>query len=321
VDFGEIRLIGLNTETATKLLLTLAVVGALTLTRTMVSAGIGVAAPRGHNARWAFWTRQGLSLAGAVVLLLAIVSIWFDDPARLASVIGLATAGLAIAAQRAVTAFAGYLVIMRGRTFTVGDRIKLGGVHGDVIALGFLQTRILEMGQPPDVNAQDEPGMWVRARQFTGRVVTVTNDKLFDEPVYNFTREFPFIWEEMRFPIPYHADRARAERILFETARSVTSNSRAESDRAREYLQERYGVQLEPHDPRVFWRLTDNWLELTVRFVVPEHGIREIKDAFTRRALAGFDHAGIEIASATIELIRMPPLIVRADDVPTSPAR
>jgi small-conductance mechanosensitive channel len=48
------------------------------------------------------------------------------------------------AAQRAVTAFAGYLVIMRGKTFTVGDRIKMGGVRGDVIALGFLRTRILE---------------------------------------------------------------------------------------------------------------------------------------------------------------------------------
>ena len=33
---------------------------------------------------------------------------------------GFATAGLAIAAQRAVTSFAGYLVVMRGHTFTVG---------------------------------------------------------------------------------------------------------------------------------------------------------------------------------------------------------
>lgn len=306
MEFADVRLIGLNAEGAAKLLMTLAVIGALTLIRLLLSLVIAAMTRHTPRDRWAFWTRQALSLGAFVIFVIVVLSIWFDDPARLASAIGLAGAGLAIAAQRAVTAFAGYLVIMRGRTFTVGDRIKIGGVHGDVIALGFLQTRILEMGQPPDVNAQDEPGMWVRARQFTGRIVTVTNDKLFDEPVFNFTREFPFIWEEVHVPIPYRADRAAAERILLEAARAVTSEVRDDSDRARDRLQRVYGVNLEPHEPRVFCRITDNWIDLAVRFVVPEHGIRETKDAFTRRVLADFDQAGIEVASTTIEVSRVP---------------
>ena len=37
-----------------------------------------------------------------------------------------------------MTSFAGYLVIMRIKTFTIGDRIKMGGVRGDVISLGLL---------------------------------------------------------------------------------------------------------------------------------------------------------------------------------------
>ena len=61
--------------------------------------------------------------------------------------------------------------------------------------------------------------MWVHSRQFTGRIVTVTNDKVFDEPVYNYTHEFPYIWEEMRLPVRYQDDRARAERILLDAAR------------------------------------------------------------------------------------------------------
>ena len=36
-----------------------------------------------------------------------------------------------------------------GRIFNVGDRITAGGVRGDVIALGFMQTTIMEMGRPP----------------------------------------------------------------------------------------------------------------------------------------------------------------------------
>ena len=44
------------------------------------------------------------------------------------------TAGLAFALQNVVTSFAGYFVILRGKTFNVGDRIVMGGVRGDVIA-------------------------------------------------------------------------------------------------------------------------------------------------------------------------------------------
>ena len=89
-----------------------------------------------------------------------------------------------------MTAIAGYLVIVRGNTFSVGERITMGGVRGDVVSLGFIQTRILEMGQPPSVQTAN-PAMWVRARQYTGRIVTVTNDKVFDTPIYNYTRDFP----------------------------------------------------------------------------------------------------------------------------------
>ena len=149
--------------------------------------------------RFQFWTRQGIRLFTTAVLLIGLVSIWFNNPSQLASAAAFVTAGLAIASQRMITAFAGYLIILRGENFNVGDRIVMGGVRGDVIALGFMQTTIMEMGQPPGEQA-DAPSLWVSARQYTGRIVTVTNDKIFDTPVYNYTSEFPYIWEEMRHP-------------------------------------------------------------------------------------------------------------------------
>ena len=45
--------------------------------------------------------------------------------------------------------------------------------------------------------------------------------------------------------------------------------------------------------------MTDNWLELTVRFLAPDHGIREIKDRMSRDILAALDKAEIGIASGT----------------------
>src|SRR3954469_5216728 len=183
MDLFGIKFIGATHQTAVKLGLTAAVVIGVVAVRLLVVA-IARAITRRANSRALFWTKQSSSLAALVLVLAACVSIWFDDPSRLTTVLGLATAGIAIAAQKAVTSFAGYLVIMRGETFTVGDRIKMGGVRGDVIALGFLQTRIMEVGQPNEVNEQEDPGMWVRARQFSGRIVTITNDKVFEEPIY-----------------------------------------------------------------------------------------------------------------------------------------
>jgi small-conductance mechanosensitive channel len=313
VDVAGIRLIGATSETAVRILLTLGAIGIIIAIRVLIVACARAVGGERRNRRVLFWIRQGSSLTAFVVILVATISIWFDSVARLTTVAGFVTAGLAVAAQRAVTAFAGYLVIMRGKTFTVGDRIKMGGVRGDVIALGFLQTRILEMGQPPDVNEQEQPGMWVRARQYSGRIVTVTNDKVFDTPVYNFTRELPFIWEEISLPVPYGADRSRAEEILTAAARHATQNFAGASDPARSAFDAKYHVHLDQPEPRVYWRLTDNWLELTVRFLVPEHGIREIKDAMSRHILSELDAAHIEIASATLEIVGLPPVRVQRD--------
>jgi len=311
VELLGVKLIGLDSNVLHKLALTIAALAIVVAIRYLVVFVLRILTGRHRNDRLTFWTRQGTSLAMVALAIVALISIWFDNPTRLGTAAGFVTAGLAIAAQRAVTAFAGYLVIMRGKTFTVGDRIKMGGVRGDVIALGFLQTRILEMGQPPDVNEQEDPGMWVRARQYTGRIVTVTNDKLFDEPVYNFTREFSFIWEEMPIPVPYRGDRARAEQILLDTARKATEGYATEANAERDRVQREYGIQLDEYAPRVFWRLTDNWVELSVRFIVPARGVRGIKDQMTRTILAEFDRAGLEIASSTIEISRVAPVPIK----------
>jgi small-conductance mechanosensitive channel len=212
--------------------------------------------------------------------------------------------------QQVVTAIAGYFVILRGSTFTVGDRISMGGVRGDVLRLGFIQTTIMEMGQPPSVQGAD-PAMWVKSRQFTGRIVTVSNAKIFAEPVFNYTRDFPFIWEEMALPITYQADRGQAEAILLEAAKRHAVDPDAMPVEAKAHLQERFGVDPIDLAPRVFYRITDNWLELTVRFILGTHQIRGAKDAMSRYILGELEAADIGIASATYDIVGFPPIELR----------
>jgi small-conductance mechanosensitive channel len=99
----------------------------------------------------------------------------------------------------------------------------------------------------------------------TGRIVTVTNDKIFDEPVYNYSRDFPFLWGEMRVGISYSADYARAEEILLDVARRHTVSLRDLGEKAVQEMERRYFMRSADLEPRVFWRMTDNWVELSLR--------------------------------------------------------
>ena len=310
--FGDIRLVGVNAENGIKLLLTLAFFAIVFGVRWVISGVIRFGLRARHDEKSRFWSQQGVNLATALLLLIGLLSIWFDDPTRLATGIGLVSAGLAFALQRVITAIAGYFVILRGEMFSIGDRISMGGVRGDVVGLGFIKTTIMEMGQPPAVQSAD-PAMWVRSRQYTGRVVSVTNDKIFDEPVFNFSRDFPFIWEEMTIPIAYTDDRDRVEQILLDAVETHTVELTELGQDALNQLRERYFTQPVDLQPKVYYRITDNWLELTVRFITREHGVREVKDAISRDILAALDAAGIGIASATYEIVGLPPIRVVRD--------
>jgi small-conductance mechanosensitive channel len=305
LELFDVRLVGLSEGNGQKLLLTVAFVLAVVLLRLLLNAAVRVVL-RGREERPVrFWSHQGVSIAVALLLVLGLLSIWFDDPQQLATVMGLASAGVAFALQKVVTSVAGYFVILRGGVFSVGDRILMAGVRGDVIALNFTRTTIMEMGQPPG-ERPDDPNVWVRSRQFTGRIVTVTNDKIFDEAVFNYSRDFPYIWEELTIPVTYKDDRRRAEEIMLEVVSRHTVEIHEMGHEALEKMRGRYFVHVGDLKPRVFMRLTDNWLELSCRFLARDHGVREMKDEMSREILDAFDEAGIGIASATYEIVGLP---------------
>lgn len=315
MEIYGVKFIGLNAQAGEKLLFSLVLILLFLIVQRVLRA---VGLLLGSHERMRFWYRQTVGVVTTVLLVLGLISIWFDKPGNLATAVGLVSAGLVFALQQVVTAVAGYVVILRGQTFNVGDRIRMGGVRGDVIALNFIQTIIMEMGEPPAVQTE-APAMWVMGRQFTGRIVSVSNSMIFSEPVYNYSRDFPLIFEEMDLPIAYDADRERAERILLDVAEKHTRRLREEAEGAIQTMMQRYAMPPADLGPRVFYRITDNWLELGLRFVAPAHGARELKDAMSREILAAFDEAKIGIASGTYDIVGLPPVRVTLD-TPIPPA-
>jgi small-conductance mechanosensitive channel len=177
VQILGIRLVGANAENGKKLIFTVAFLAALVLLRWIIKTIISPVIPGHPSEGFKFWSRQAVNVTFAALVILGLVSIWFDDPTRLTTAAGLVTAGLAFASQRAITSLAGYFIILRGKTFNVGDRIQMGGVRGDVIALGFMQTTIMEMGQAPGEQSGSEcrsAGRSCRMKIYRGNVFART---------------------------------------------------------------------------------------------------------------------------------------------------
>lgn len=297
--FG-VTMIGVSGRTVLKVLLSAVLLVVLwsfnSLARTVVRLVTG---PAGSASR--FWSKQGVQLLTALVAVLGLVSIWVTPGTDLTVGVGLVSAGLAFALQKVIASLAGYFVILRGRVFAVGDRIAVGAVRGDVMSLGFLRTTVMEMGAPASMSGS-ETGNWVPSRQFTGRVVTVSNGVIFDEAVYNYTRGFPFLWEEISVNLPFDVDLRVVDELFLGCADRHTRELSDQAMTSMQRMSRRYAVDVREFGPQVFISLQEDWILVTVRFVIGSHGGRAVKDAISRDLVAALQEAGITPASVVYDI-------------------
>ena len=115
--------------------------------------------------------------------------------------IGVAGAVIAFALQEVIVSVAGWFAITFSHFYKTGDRIQLGGIKGDVIDIGILRTTIMEIGE------------WVKGDNYNGRVVRVANSFVFKEPVFNYSGDFPFLWDEISVPIKYGSDYSKTRHM------------------------------------------------------------------------------------------------------------
>ena len=128
---------GVGRQLVVSVILVAVVIGFRALVTAALRRTHPVETHEGASERRRFWVRQASKLLAFVVLVAGLMVVWVGDTARFATIAGLLTAGIAVALQRVITAMAAYLIILRGRVFTVGDRITIGGVRGDVVRLGL----------------------------------------------------------------------------------------------------------------------------------------------------------------------------------------
>lgn len=238
-------------------------------------------------------TRNTLFVMAGLFLL----AIWLGAGTNFAMTMGVFGAGIAFASQEVIGSFAGYLNIVIGGVFHIGDRISVGEVVGDVIDIGMLRTTVMEIEG------------WVRADQYTGRVVTVANRMVFSDSVFNYTQDWPYIWDEIMLPITYDSDWRLAGQIMLEHGREYTVDSQEQAKSKFDALRRRYPLQETAVEPSLYLVMTDNWIEMTLRYIVDPRKRRGMTSNLHRGLLQRFEsEEEITIASATFEMVGFPPL-------------
>ncbi len=218
------------------------------------------------------------AMTSIAVWLLAFgiaLSVLAGDVRALVGSIGLVGLALSWALQTPIESFTGWLLNSFQGYYRVGDRIAVGDVFGDVYAIDFLTTTVWEIGGPGRQG-------FVNAEQPTGRLITFPNSEILTGTVTNLTRDFPFVWDELVYPVANESELRYARDVVEQVARQTLGEDMAGPAAEYERLLQVSGLEMRiPHAPVVFLSLDDAWTNLTVRYLVPARGRRLAKSALS----------------------------------------
>lgn len=198
------------------------------------------------------WTAT-LRNISVLVFLLGMVVIWATELRTFAlSVVALAAA-LVLAAKELLMCMSGAMLRASGNAFSIGHRVEVGGVRGDVIDHGLLTTTILETG----------PG-----HQRTGRTVVLPNSVFLSTPVVNETLTDEYVLHVVTVPSRRDEYWDEREQALLTAAREAAEEWLEPARRAMEEAGRRHALPTFGLEPRVVVHLASP-SELTLAVRVP----------------------------------------------------
>ncbi len=238
------------------------------------------------------YRRQKMANTLALVFTVAcVVLLWARSLQHTSTFLGLIGAGLAVALREPLLSIAGRIAIFMGHMYDIGDRIEIDKMSGDVIDVGTFYTRMMEIGN------------WVGGDQPSGRIVQFSNSRIFGTPVFNYTQNFSYIWDEIKLPVTYASNVNAMKDILLQAASSYTETFLKEAESDLERMRHFFFIPALDLKPAVFMKVTDNWVELTLRYIVDPKKRRAASnflfgEVFTRlRSLND-----VQIASSTMDV-------------------
>lgn len=215
--------------------------------------------------------------ASIFILFVTLLGIWNEQLRTLAvSFIALAVA-LVIATKELILCLSGSIIRAASKSYSIGDRIEIGGKRGDVVDQDLFTTTLLEIG----------PGS--ATHQYTGRAIVLPNSMLLTNPVINETYTHDYVMHVFCVPLSGTDDWQIAEKFLLEAAHAECDPFLEEARRFMKRLENRQLVDTPTVEPRVTLQIPEaGKVNLLLRIPVPSRRKGRFEQAILRRFLAEY---------------------------------
>jgi len=151
------------------------------------------------------------------ILILTLLLAFIENVSYLVTILGFASAGIAIAMKDWFMCVFGWLVIVFGGSIHVGDRIRvdMDGMKyvGDVMDISLLRMTILE-----DITLTS-----IMDNRRAGRIIFIPNNYVFTNMIANYTHStLKTVWDGVKITITYDSNHKKAMHIAKEVTRKYS---------------------------------------------------------------------------------------------------
>jgi len=252
------------------------------------------------DAKTKYSFRKTISILYLLIFLIVLGTIWIENPEALFVAYGIIGAGIAISLQDVFKSFAGGILIFVNGIYRVGDRIEIDGKIGDVIDIDIMNTTLLELRG------------WLSGDQATGRLLIIPNSHVLTEAVFNYTKDHNFIWDEIILPLTFDSDWQKATEKFLNIVKKETLNITVDANKSIEKLSDKYYLTKNISEPAIFIKVTDNWIEMYIRYTTEVRQRRVLKNKLFQLILSEIEKSPeIKLASATFDIVSFPEISLK----------
>ncbi|MCJ7765556.1 MAG: mechanosensitive ion channel [Thiovulaceae bacterium] len=232
-----------------------------------------------------YMTNKIINFSNFILIMIILLFSYIENVSYLVTVLGFASAGIAIAMKDWFMSMLGWLVIVFGGSIHVGDRIRvdMDGMKyvGDVMDISLLRMTILE-----DITLTS-----IRENRRAGRIIFVPNNFVFTRMIASYSHDsLKTVWDGIDVTITFDSNHKKAMQLAKETARKYSKGYTDITRKQLNKLRHKYSLKNTTVEPRVYsfieayglsvsvWYLTNAYATLTLRSTISG----EIIDLFNK---------------------------------------
>jgi len=223
-----------------------------------------------------FYTiNKALNFIFVSISILTLLFAYIENVSYLVTIMGFASAGIAIAMKDWFMSLMGWATIVVGGSIQVGDRVRFvrEGIEyvGDIVDISMLRMTMHE-----DINLTS----YLTNRR-AGRMIFIPNNYIFTDMIANYSHSgLKTVWDGIDFVITFDSDAHKATQIAKEITRKYSKGYTDITRIQLNKLRSKYGMRNTNVEPRIFahiepyglkisaWYLTNSYATMTLRSTI-----------------------------------------------------